>query len=53
MTYGANLFPQEVPNKVKAKKIVYFQMELRNEALDESLGILSTGLKYRYQGEEK
>lgn len=53
MSYGANLFPQEVANKVKAKKIVYFQVELRNEELDESLGILSTGLKYRYQGEVK
>lgn len=52
-SYYSNIFPQETRTKVKAKKIVYFQMELRNELLDESMGILSIALKYQYQGEVK
>lgn len=48
-TYAANEFPQESTNKIKAKKIVYFQFELRNEELDESFGLLSVGVKFNYQ----
>jgi hypothetical protein len=52
-SYSTNTFPQETRTKVKAKKIVYFQMELRNDKLDEGMGILSTALKYEYSGEVK
>jgi hypothetical protein len=52
-SYSTNTFPQETRTKVKAKKIVYFQMELRNEELDEGMGILSTAIKYEYSGEVK
>jgi hypothetical protein len=48
-TYGAVLFPQESVNKIKAKKVIYFQLELRNEELDETLNILSVGIQYLYQ----
>lgn len=48
-SYGSREYPQEASNKVKAKKIVYFQMELRNEQMDEPLGLLSLGVKFIYQ----
>jgi hypothetical protein len=48
-SYAANEFPQESANKIKAKKIFYFQIELRNEQLDEPCTILSTSFKYIYQ----
>ncbi|TYS46764.1 hypothetical protein [Bacillus infantis] len=48
-SYGTNEFPQEASNKIKAKKIVYFQLEIRNDKLDESFGLYSLGIKYNYQ----
>lgn len=48
-TYGSVLFPQEAVNKVKIKKIIYFQMELRNDNLDETLEVLSIGIDFLYQ----
>ncbi|WP_141431413.1 hypothetical protein [Bacillus sp. 03113] len=48
-TFLTNTFPQENMVKVKAKKISVFQAILKNDKLDESLGILSLGVKYRYQ----
>lgn len=48
-SYGSREYPQEASNKVKAKKIVYFQLELRNEQMDEPLGLLSLGIKFIYQ----
>ncbi len=48
-TYGSRDFPQEATNKIKAKKIVYFQLEVRNEKVDEAFGMLSLGIKYDYQ----
>lgn len=48
-TYGSVNFPQESSNKVKQKKIIYFQIELRNEKLNEGLNILSVGIQYIYQ----
>ncbi|MGD6898599.1 hypothetical protein [Bacillus infantis] len=48
-TYGTNEFPQEASNKIKAKKIVYFQLEIRNDKLDESFGLYSLGIKFNYQ----
>jgi hypothetical protein len=50
MCYGTNEFPQEANNKIKAKKIVYFQLELRNDELNEGFGVLSMGIKFNYQG---
>jgi hypothetical protein len=50
-SYGANIFPQVSKTKVKAKKIVYFQLEFRNDKLDESMTILSIAINYQYQGE--
>lgn len=48
-TFLTNIFPQEAMAKIKAKKITHFQLILRNDKIDESLGILSLGVKYRYQ----
>lgn len=48
-SYGSREYPQEASNKVKAKKIVYFQLEIRNEQMDEPLGLLSLGIKFIYQ----
>lgn len=48
-TYGAVLFPQETVAKIKAKKIVYIQIELRNDTLNESLHVLSIALEYLTQ----
>jgi len=42
-------FPQESMAKIKAKKITHFQLVYKNEKIDESIGILSTGIKFRYQ----
>lgn len=47
--YGSREYPQEATNKIKAKKIVYFQIEVRNEINDEPLGLLSLGIQYQYQ----
>jgi hypothetical protein len=52
-SYGSREFPQEAPNKIKAKKITYFQVELRNEQMDEPLGLLSLGIKFQYQSISK
>jgi hypothetical protein len=48
-SYGSREYPQEASNKIKAKKIVYFQLEIRNERIDEPLGLLSLGIKFTYQ----
>lgn len=48
-SYATNTFPQPASNKIKAKKIVYFQVELRNDKVDEGVGILSFGLKWKNQ----
>lgn len=45
--------PQEAGKKVKLKKINDVQLTLKNDQLDESLGILSLGIKYRYLNEVK
>jgi hypothetical protein len=42
-------FPQESMAKIKAKKITHFQLVFKNEKEDEGLGLLSIGIKYRYQ----
>lgn len=52
-TYGGSIFPQMVRQKIKAKKVQYFQMKLENNELFESMGILDTTLTYQYQREVK
>lgn len=41
-------FPQETAIRMKIKKVTHFQLILKNDKLDESMGILATGIKYRY-----
>jgi hypothetical protein len=48
-SYGSREYPQEAMNKIKAKKIIYFQLEVRNDLIDEPLGLLSLGIKFSYQ----
>jgi hypothetical protein len=45
--------PQQVAKKVKEKKITHFQIKLENKDVDESLGLISIGLKFNYQNEVK
>jgi hypothetical protein len=52
-TFILSSFPQEVMAKIKAKKITHFQLKLVNNKLDESMGILSLGISYRYQSAVK
>jgi hypothetical protein len=52
-TFLTNLFPQEAVAKIKAKKVTHFQLVIRNGKLDESLGVLSVGIKYQYQSSIK
>lgn len=46
-------FPQESMAKIKAKKITHFQLVMKNDKIDEGLGLLSIGVKYRYQSAVK
>ncbi|WP_394139550.1 hypothetical protein [Cytobacillus oceanisediminis] len=48
-TFLTNIFPQEAMTKIKAKKITHFQLILKNNKVDEALGILSAGIKFRNQ----
>lgn len=48
-TFYLTAFPQEVMAKIKAKKVTHFQLIIQNDKLDESLGVLSLGIKYKYQ----
>lgn len=48
-TFLTSIFPQESMAKIKAKKITHFQLMLKNDKVDESLGILSLGIKYKHQ----
>lgn len=52
-TYATREFPQEEAAKIKAKKIIYFQLQLENRKMDESVGILSVVITYQYQSEVK
>jgi hypothetical protein len=52
-SFMTSSLPQEVAAKIKAKKIVYFQVIIQNDRLDESMGILSVGIKVRTQREVK
>jgi hypothetical protein len=46
-------FPQEKSIKIKAKKITHFQVVLENDKINEGMGVLSLGIKFRYQSEVK
>jgi hypothetical protein len=48
-SFTLSQFPQESMAKIKAKKVTHFQLIIKNEKLDEGLGLLSVGIKYRYQ----
>lgn len=52
-TYSANFFPRRVAEKVKTKKISYFQMELRNDKPQSFIGIIQVALNYILQREVK
>lgn len=49
LTFYYSQFPQVFKRKVKAKKITHFQLVLTNNKLNESLTVLSLGIKFRYQ----
>jgi hypothetical protein len=53
LSFLLSSFPQEVMAKIKAKKITHFQLIIENNKPDESLGLLSLGIKFRYQSEVK
>lgn len=50
-TFLFSNFPKEIKSKVKAKKVTHFQLMVQNNKVDESLTLLSLGLKYHYQSE--
>jgi len=52
-SYVGQIFPVTTRSKIKAKKVGYLQLELANNVIDESLGILSIEMTYRYQSEQK
>jgi hypothetical protein len=52
-TFVVSDIPQQVAKKVKEKKITHFQLKLENNSLDESLGVISLGIKYNIQNEIK
>ena len=52
-TYGGGFFPKTTRNKVKQKRINEAQLEIRNENINESLGILDVTMEIIYQGEYK
>jgi hypothetical protein len=51
--FGVSDVPQQVAKKVKEKKITHFQIKIENKDADESLGLISIGLKFNYQNEVK
>lgn len=46
-------FPQENMAKIKAKKITHFQLVIKNDKADDGMGLLSVGIKFRYQSAVK
>jgi hypothetical protein len=53
MNYLTREFPQEITKKIKAKKVSYFQIIVRNNVDHESMGIMSLSVKYTIQREVK
>jgi len=52
-TYGANIFPIVITEKIRIKKANFLQVRLKNDVLDEKMGIISIDLKFNYQREVK
>ncbi len=52
-TYGGNIFPDTKRDKIRLKKANFLQVRLRNDKLDETMGILSMVYKFLYQREVK
>lgn len=52
-SFNLSTFPQESMAKIKAKKITHFQLIMINDELDEGLGLLSIGIKHRFQSAVK
>ncbi|MBS4200276.1 hypothetical protein KHA93_11605 [Bacillus sp. FJAT-49732] len=52
-SYNASEQPTMIVKKVKAKKVVYYQLVIQNNRIDESLKIESLGLKYILQNYRK
>lgn len=52
-SFVRSTFPQEVVVKIKAKKVTHFQLKIANNKENESLGLLSLGIKFRYGSEVK
>lgn len=52
-TFETSALPQEFAVRVRAKKIVNFQIIIRNNRPNETMGILSVGVKYQTQREVK
>jgi hypothetical protein len=48
-TFYSSSFPKVTKVKVKAKKVIVFQLTVQNNKLDESLSVLSLGIEYRMQ----
>ena len=53
LTYGGNIFPQAYRNKIRQKKVGYFQFELSNDVINESVGIVNATINFLYQREIK
>lgn len=52
-TYKSTIFPQTARNKLKAKKIVYFQLIVKNNNLNESMPMVAEEIHYMYVSEVK
>jgi hypothetical protein len=49
LTFYYSQFPQMFKRKIKAKKVTHFQLMIQNDKSNESLTVLSAGIKFRYQ----
>ena len=48
-TYFSNILPQAIPQKLKAKKVVYFQLRFENKENNMGMGLLYLALHYQIQ----
>ena len=48
LSFVRSTFPQSEVVRVRAKKVTHFQLKIVNDKPEESLGILSIGIKYNY-----
>lgn len=52
-SYKATIYPDLVPIKLRAKKVIYLQLIFENNRLDDSMTILNIDIKYTVQGFKK